>query len=326
MNPSHNVMNSEVRNLFHELVDLSPGERERLLAERRIGPELRAEVESLLSFDSTDVQCLTQCVSSAAGEVLQSEDGPEVSACGPYRLLRLLGSGGMGDVYLAERIDGEIQQKVAIKLLGAGGHRPVSRDRFLKERQFLASLNHPSIVHVIDAGHTTGGRPYLVMEYVEGVPIDVYAAAIEPRDRLTLFLRVCDGVSHAHQRLIIHRDLKPSNILVDASGQPKLLDFGIAKLMDETGDATRTIERVLTPNYASPEQLRGTTQTTATDVYSMGAVPYKMLTGRSPTRIGIPHVARQGSIRGDLGNPGAGPGEAESSFRHRLHIAKGPPN
>src|SRR5205807_4655561 len=138
------------------------------------------------------------------------------------------------------------------------------------------------IVHVLDAGRTGDGRPYLVMEYVEGVSIDVHTASMDLCERLTLFLRVCEGVSYAHQRLIIHRDLKPSNILVDASGQPKLLDFGIAKLLDENGDPTQTVERLLTPNYASPEQLRGSGQTTATDIYSLGAVLYKLLTGRSP--------------------------------------------
>jgi serine/threonine-protein kinase len=135
---------------------------------------------------------------------------------------------------------------------------------------------------VIDAGRTEDGRPFLVMEYVEGVPVDVYAAGIDVRDRLKLFLRVCEGVSHAHRHLIIHRDLKPSNILVGSTGQPKLLDFGIAKLLDETGDATQTVERLLTPNYASPEQKRGEAQTTATDVYSLGAVLYQLLTGVGP--------------------------------------------
>jgi tetratricopeptide (TPR) repeat protein len=279
-------MNSEVRLLFHELVDLSPGDRERFWRERQIAPEVRAEIESLLSFDSTKVECLTDCVSDAAEEVLRSADGPKPDSCGPYRLMRLLGSGGMGAVYLAERSDGEIQQRVAVKLLRADAHRPAWRARFLKERQLLASLHHPSIVHVIDAGHTDDGRPYLVMEYVEGTPIDVYAEGIEVRERLLLFLRVCDGVTHAHGHLIIHRDLKPANILVDASGQPKLLDFGIAKLLDETGDATQTVERFLTPNYASPEQVRGGSQTTATDVYSLGAVLYKMLTGRLPRETG----------------------------------------
>ena len=183
-------MNHELRLLFHELVELSAGERERVFRERRIAAALRTEVESLLSFDSTKVQGLTDLVSNAAGEVLRTVGGPELSHCGPYRLVRLLGSGGMGAVYLAERTDGEIQQDVAVKLLRADGHRPVLRDRFLKERQLLASLHHPSIVHVIDAGHTGDGRPFLVMEYVEGVPIDVYAAGIDVHDRLKLFLRV----------------------------------------------------------------------------------------------------------------------------------------
>src|SRR5579864_7083092 len=275
------MMDHRARLLFHELADLVPAEREKLLALRQIAPELRAEVESLLSFDS-DSASLTNCVSETAEEMLRSGDARERSYCGPYRLIRLLGSGGMGDVYLAERSDGEIQQKVAVKVLRAGANRPAWRDRFLKERQLLASLNHPSIARVMDAGHASESQPYLVMEYVVGVPIDVYAAKIDLRDKITLFLRVCDGVAHAHRHLIIHRDLKPSNILVDSSGQPKLLDFGIAKLLDETGDATQTVERLLTPNYASPEQLIGAAQTTATDVYSLGAVLYKLMTGRSP--------------------------------------------
>ena len=136
---------------------------------------------------------------------------------------------------------------------------------------------------MIDAGRTGGGRPYLVMEYVDGVPIDVYAAGRDLRDQLELFLRVCDGVSHAHRHLIIHRDLKPSNILVDAAGQPKLLDFGIAKLLDDaTAEQTMTVERLLTPGYASPEQMRGESQTTATDVYSLGAVLKKLLADPIP--------------------------------------------
>jgi tetratricopeptide (TPR) repeat protein len=201
---------------------------------------------------------------------------------GPYALVAPLGEGGMGTVWLGKRRDGEIEQTVAIKFLGKEGHRPAWRARFLRERQLLASLNHPSIVHVIDAGHTDDGRPYLAMEYVAGSPIDVYAARIPFSDRLRLFLRVCDGVAYAHRRLIIHRDLKPSNILVDQTGQPKLLDFGIAKLIDDTADATQTVERLLTPNYASPEQREGAAQTTATDIYSLGAVLYKLLTGCSP--------------------------------------------
>jgi serine/threonine protein kinase len=279
-------MDHLARLLFHELADMVPEEREKLFAERQIAPELRAEVESLLSFDSESASSLTDCVSDTAEEMLRSGDTREFSYCGPYRLVRLLGSGGMGSVYLAERSDGEIQQKVAVKVLRAGADRPAWRDRFLKERQLLANLNHPSIAHILDAGHSGDSGPYLVMEYVDGVSIDGYCAALDLRDKLTLFLRVCDGVAHAHRHLIIHRDLKPSNILVDASGQPKLLDFGIAKMLDETGDPTLTVERRLTPNYASPEQLRGAIQTTATDVYSLGAVLYKLLSGLSPHETG----------------------------------------
>src|SRR5581483_6990516 len=266
---------------FHELADLPSGERDRVLRERQVAPELRAEVEALLRFDSLGDETLSDSVSATASEMLSSSIRGRVH-CGPYRLVRLLGSGGMGSVYLAERIDGEIQQRVAVKLLRSEYCRPVWRNRFLKERQLLALLNHPSIVHMIDAGHTEEERPYLVMEYVEGLAIDVYSERLGLGEQLSLFLRACEGVSHAHRHLIIHRDLKPSNILVDASGQPKLLDFGIAKLLEETGEATQTAERLLTPNYASPEQLRGAPQSTATDVYSLGAVLYKLLTGQSP--------------------------------------------
>lgn len=274
-------MKHELRVLFHELADLPSGERDRVLRERQVAPDLRAEVEALLRFDSLGDEALAYSVSATASEILSSSSIGGVR-CGPYRLVRLLGSGGMGSVYLAERIDGEIQQRVAVKLLRSEYCRPVWRNRFLKERQLLALLNHPSIVHMIDAGQTEEGRPYLIMEYVEGLAIDVYCQRLALREQLWLFLRACEGVSHAHQHLIIHRDLKPSNILVDASGQPKLLDFGIAKLLEETGEATQTAERLLTPNYASPEQLRGAPQSTATDVYSLGAVLYKLLTGQSP--------------------------------------------
>src|SRR5262245_45487220 len=167
----------------------------------------------------------------------------------------------MSSVYLAQRTDGEIQQQVAVKVLQAGAERPSWLDRFLTERQLLANMNHPGIARLFDAGRTRDGQPYLVMEFVEGVPIDAYAERLGMRERLALFLRVCAAVSYAHHHLVIHRDLKPSNILVDASGQPKLLDFGIAKLLDAKSDRTRTIDRFLTPHYASPEQLRGEADT-----------------------------------------------------------------
>ncbi len=272
-------MNQLVRELFRELAALTPPERERLLSERQVTDDLRAELESLLRFNSTEDGKLGACVVNVAADMLRD---PGLTDCGPYRRIRLLGAGGMGSVYLAERRDGEIEQQVALKLLLDDRGRPGWRQRFLQERRLLASLNHPSIVHVIDAGRTGDGQPYLAMEFVEGVPIDVYAAGVGVRERLLLFLAVCEGVSYAHQRLIIHRDLKPSNILVNSSGRPKLLDFGIATLLDDTRDPTRTLDRLLTPGYASPEQIRGEARTTATDIYSLGAVLYKLLTERSP--------------------------------------------
>ena len=203
--------------------------------------------------------------------------------CGPFRLVRAIGRGGSGAVYLAERADGEVTQRVAIKLLRYGGDEPVFRERFLRERRILAGLSHPGIARLIDAGHTADGRPYLAMDYIDGTPIDVYAEKLDLPARLGLFLQVCDAVAYAHRNLIVHRDLKPSNILVDAAGRPKLLDFGIAKILKAGQDQTQTAEWQLTPEYASPEQVRGEAQTTATDVYSLGAVLDTLLAGRAPS-------------------------------------------
>jgi serine/threonine protein kinase len=270
----------EIGPYLDQLLDMSEGERAAWLRSlREKNPALVTRLESLLDEHRSLAQ---ERFLERGPAILPTRSALAGNVVGVYTLLAPIGAGGMGSVWLAERSDGEIRQRVAVKLLQAGGQRSGWRERFLKERQLLASLNHASIVHVIDAGRADDGQPYLVMEYIEGSPIDLYAAQIPLRDRLTLFLRVCDGVSHAHRRLIIHRDLKPSNILVDATGQPKLLDFGIAKLLDDTGDPTQTIERMLTPSYASPEQFRGTAQTTATDIYSLGAVLYKLLTGHSP--------------------------------------------
>ena len=275
-------MNEQVALLFRELADLTPAERENVLAARDVPAPIRAEVESLLQYDSSHDHLVTDCVGQAAVSALQAETRPADPFCGPYRLVRPLGSGGMGAVYLAERSDGELQQTVAIKMLRAGAESAEWQQRFHRERQLLAYLNHPYIARLLDAGRTAHGRPYLVMEYVDGKPIDQAITGMTLHNQMTLFLKVCDGVAHAHRHLIIHRDLKPSNILVDAAGQPKILDFGIAKLLDESPAQTQTVERLLTPAYASPEQLRGAVQTTATDVYSLGAVLYKLVTGRSP--------------------------------------------
>lgn len=288
-------MGAAVRELFCELADVPLEERQRIFAEREIPADLRSELECLLGFDLKPGQSLTRRVSKAIDGALTVGRASSNHRCGPYRLGPLLGAGGMGAVYLAERTDGEIEQKVAVKLLRADQDRPAWRERFLRERQLLAYLNHPSIARLLDAGHTKDGRPFLVMEYVKGVSIDQYADSIDLPARLRLFLSVCEGVSYAHCHSIVHRDLKPSNILVDSSGHPKLLDFGIAKLVDATTEQTRTVERLLTPDYASPEQRRGDAQTTATDIYSLGAVLYRLLTGRAPRQEGA--AGGEGSLR-----------------------------
>ncbi len=276
-------MNREAEILFHELADLSPADRARYFQEQLVSEDLRTEVEALLRFDLGVDHALTENVAEYAEQLLRFGSGvQEQGRCGPYRLVRLLGRGGMGSVYLAERADGEVEQQVAIKLLRFRSEEATFQNRFLQERQILATLNHPGIARLLDAGHTDNGQPYLAMDYIDGTPIDQYSAALNLREKLLLIIQVCDAISYAHRNLIIHRDLKPSNILVDRSGRPKLLDFGIAKILDAERDQTSTVDQSLTPEYASPEQIRGVGQSTATDIYSLGAVLYKLLTGHSP--------------------------------------------
>ncbi len=276
-------MRDEVLRLFREVDDLTHAERSLYFEKRQVPADLKAELESLLQFDAPDTP-MAEVVTGAAQAFLESlEEIPAPGVrCGPYRLERLLGRGGAGEVFLAERADGQIEQLVAIKLLCRGVPRPSLRSRFLQERQILAGLQHPGIARLLDAGETKEGRPYLVMDYIDGVPIDAYSRDLDVRGKLRLFLGVCDAIAYAHHNLIIHRDIKPSNILVDTAGRPKLLDFGIAKILAAASDQTCTQERVLTPDYASPEQVRGEAQSTATDIYSLGAVLYRLLTGQSP--------------------------------------------
>jgi serine/threonine-protein kinase len=204
-----------------------------------------------------------------------------------YRVLKKLGEGGMGAVYLAERIDGDLGQRVALKLLHTSGAPDAKlTQRFAAERRILAALSHPNIAHLIDAGITGEGRPFLAMEYVDGERIDTWcdARGLPLRARIELFRKVCAAVEHAHRHLVIHRDIKPANILVTADGEPKLLDFGIARLLgeDSTNPRTETDHRALTLAYASPEQIEGELLSTATDVYSLGIVLYQLLTGVRP--------------------------------------------
>jgi serine/threonine-protein kinase len=226
---------------------------------------------------------------AAAVEIpVADETGRQI---GPYRVLRELGRGGMGAVYLAERIDGEFRRQVALKILKSGMNTDEVIRRFRNERQILATLAHPNIAELYDGGTTDDGQPYFVMEYVDGVSIDEYCdrRALPARERLELFLRVCSAVQHAHESFVVHRDIKPGNILVTAAAEPKLLDFGIAKLLDADSDIstvrTDSGVRPMTPDYASPEQVSGEPITAGSDVYSLGVVLYKLLTGRRPYQL-----------------------------------------
>jgi eukaryotic-like serine/threonine-protein kinase len=219
--------------------------------------------------------------------LLSMEEGDRI---GPYRVLRTLGVGGMGEVFLAERADAEFDQQVAIKVVYGGTVARAVHSRLKIERQILAQLDHPNIAHLLDGGSLADGTAYIVMEYVDGVPIDVYCDSnrLDIAARLKLFQIVCAAVHYAHQNLIVHRDLKPSNILVTADGVPKLLDFGIAKLLDERQAGHHTLAvthadfRLMTPDHASPEQVRGQVITTASDIYVLGVLLYKLLTGTGP--------------------------------------------
>jgi serine/threonine protein kinase/tetratricopeptide (TPR) repeat protein len=247
--------------------------------------ELRREVESLVASEPE----LGDFIETPVFRIRPEEDVPLAAGqrIGAYRVVRELGRGGMGSVYLAERADEEFEQRVALKLVRRGMDTDEIVRRFRSERQILAHLDHPNIAKLFDGGTTEDGRPYFLMEYVEGQPIDEYCdeRKLPTRERLALFREVCSAVHFAHQNLIVHRDLKPGNILVTAGGVPKLLDFGIAKLLDPNQALfalTRVELRLMTPEYASPEQVRGETITTASDVYSLGVLLYVLLTGHRP--------------------------------------------
>jgi eukaryotic-like serine/threonine-protein kinase len=233
-------------------------------------------------------------------------DSAPQTEIGPYRLTGELGRGGMGTVYRAERM-GDYSMEVAIKVLPPGLAGTAARARFVAERRMLARLEHPGIARLLDGGWTVDGRPYIVMERVDGVAISTHVQELSVNERLKLFLQVAAAVQYAHSHLIVHRDLKPSNILVSRDGRAKLLDFGIAKLLDEeeaTEALTRTGERLLTPDYASPEQVRGENVTTASDVYQLGVVLYEMLTGVLPFRLkGRPLVEVERTLSDTIPKP-----------------------
>ena len=287
----------EVDGLLDAALDLPPHARAALLDDPTTGTaSVRLEVRRLLALEDAAASFLGEPAAEFAAPLLDDvdEDAERAplppSRVGPYRIVGEAGRGGMGTVYAAERDDAQFHQRVALKLVrGAEFADPHLLRRFREERQILASLEHPSIARLLDGGVTAEGLPYFAMEYVEGVPIDRYcdAGGLSVERRIELFCTVCDAVEYAHRMLVVHRDLKPSNLLVTAAGEVKLLDFGIARLLAASpaaGDAplTEAAHRLLTPEYASPEQLRGETVTTATDVYSLGVLLYRLLSGRSP--------------------------------------------
>lgn len=266
--------------LFNEALEQGPERAVSHVIKNTSAGPLRDRLLKMLAAGGSEVDAIVDSALDDHGRI-----GQQV---GQFRLLRVLGEGGMGCVYLAKRAEGDFEQEVAIKiqrrpLRQAGAHNEI----FLRERQLLAQLKHPNIAHLIDGGSTDAGEPYVVMEYVHGLPLIEYCDqhALDVHARLALFVRICDAVQHAHQRLIVHRDLKPANILVDERGVPKLLDFGIAKLLSEgdpVSDSVPTVAGMMTPQYASPEQICGKAVTTASDVYSLGVILYELLCGRRP--------------------------------------------
>ena len=286
--------------LFARVSECSDTRREELLrAAARDDPEVCAEVRSLLARHESgehwiDRPALAEGAFEDPQGLLEGGDLPLPARrrLGPFELRRALGAGGMGTVYLAQRIDGEVHQTVAVKLIKRGMDSDEILRRFQHERETLARLEHPGIARFIDAGASDDGRPWLALEYVAGVPLMRYCdeRALSIEERLELVLRVCDAVEHAHRSLVIHRDLKPGNILVQEDGSPKLLDFGIAKVLtpgEQHASLTTTLEspRFLSPEYASPELLRGEPVGVATDVYSLGVLLFRLLSGESPFRL-----------------------------------------
>jgi tetratricopeptide (TPR) repeat protein len=284
-----------LKEIFHSARELPRAERDAFLIGACGGDvQLRREIDALLESDRAADDFIADPPARLVADAFSSDSHIPSEAgrmIGQYKLLECIGSGGMGAVYLAERADQQFQMQVAIKLIKRGMDTDSVLRRFQHERQILASLEHPNIARLLDGGTTDDGLPYFVMEYIKGERIDHYAEqrSLSITARLELFRQVCGAVSYAHQNLVVHRDLKPSNVLVTPEGVPKLLDFGIAKII-QAGDGAETLATItampaMTPEYASPEQIEGTHATTLSDVYSLGAVLYELLSGRPPYRL-----------------------------------------
>ncbi|HEV2539361.1 MAG TPA: protein kinase [Frateuria sp.] len=307
-------------------MEVDAGERDALVVER-VGEdaELEREVRWMLeAIERTHTATLPFAPAAASPDL----SGRQTQATAPrnYRILRLLGEGGMGMVYLAERCDEGFTQQVALKFLHAAAEgSPVLHERFSQERSLLARLEHPGIARLLDGGMMDGGRPFLAMEYVQGQRIDEWcdARSMPLNERIELFLKVCDAVEFAHRNLVIHRDIKPANILVTADGTPKLLDFGIARIIEEGGQvlATATAAHALTLAYASPEQIEQQPLTTAADVYSLGVVLYQLVAGRRPYQhLVTPHLLSNAIVGGQVTAPSRSLRESPEENRSRRTI------
>src|SRR5580765_5378209 len=297
----------KIEAIFQAAIELSPDRREKYLLDACGSDEslfkeisdLLANDESADSFIENPVWTDSNFLNSKAKKVIsdslkEQTTGPKTTEyigrqIGVYRLVSEIGRGGMGAVFLAERADGEFSQKVAIKLIKRGMDSEFIVRRFRHERQILASFEHPYIARLLDGGTLPDGVPYFVMEYIEGQTLYNYAdrQRLDLMGRLKLFQKVCSAIEYAHERQIIHRDIKPSNILINKYGNPKLLDFGIAKILDpdlihESVNPTASLVRMMTPDYASPEQVRGIEITPSSDVYSLGILLYELLSGHKP--------------------------------------------
>jgi serine/threonine-protein kinase len=283
----------QLREYFDEALTLPPEQREAFIRGITANDaDLGARLEAMLAgTEDGEGVSLTGVVAGAAVGLDQEERDRRIGQrLGPYRITAHVARGGMGDVFEAERADGEFEQRVAIKLIGSAALSADAVSRFRAERQILARLNHPNIAQILDGGTTGDGTTYLVMEYVEGLPVDEHARQhrLGLRDRLALFRRICDVLEFAHRNLVVHRDIKPTNILITADGEPKLLDFGIAKLLESdapTEQVAPATTRIMTPDYASPEQILGQPITTSCDVYSLGVLLYELLSGRRPHQL-----------------------------------------
>jgi serine/threonine-protein kinase len=274
-----------LQSLFHGAVDRPREQWDAYLVEHApTDPELRARVMAMLEADARESAVLNRNATALAGELLDASTSAIGRRIGPYRITRLLGEGGMGIVYLAERDD--LGTQAAVKILRDAWVSPSRRERFTAEQRVLAQLNHPAIARLYDAGTLDDGTPWIVMEYVQGVPLTDFCRArrLSVAERMGLFRSACEAVVHAHQHLVVHRDVKPSNILVREDGALRLLDFGIAKQLEQLSDAdrTQTGTRLMTPAYAAPEQVRGTAIGVYTDVYSLGVLLYELLSDRLP--------------------------------------------